>query len=124
MSTYSLQVAEDFIDISTPLKHLSEASIVPLGKSLAPPTGLWLCLGIKPIWTKIRKSGILINSIFPIGTPGRDQNFAEKSRNFEGHAGKLADTAKMVATAGGCRNKKTVEEIFKTSAQVRTLSLL
>lgn len=40
MSTYSLQVAEDFIDISTPLKHLSEASIVPLGKSLAPPTGL------------------------------------------------------------------------------------
>lgn len=24
----------------------------------------------------------------------------------------------MVATAGGCRNKKTVEEIFKTSAQV------
>ncbi|XP_078333941.1 vinculin-like isoform X13 [Crassostrea virginica] len=80
------QVAEDFIDISTPLKHLSEASIVPLG------------------------------------TPGRDQNFAEKSRNFEGHAGKLADTAKMVATAGGCRNKKTVEEIFKTSAQVDDLT--
>ncbi|XP_061178095.1 vinculin-like isoform X3 [Saccostrea echinata] len=80
------QVAEDFIDISTPLKHLSEASIVPLG------------------------------------TPGRDQNFAEKSRNFEGHANKLADTAKMVATAGGCRNKKTVEEIFKTSAQVDDLT--
>ncbi|XP_062603621.1 vinculin-like, partial [Saccostrea cucullata] len=80
------QVAEDFIDISTPLKHLSEAAIVPLG------------------------------------TPGRDQNFAEKSRNFEGHANKLADTAKMVATAGGCRNKKTVEEIFKTSAQVDDLT--
>lgn len=80
------QVAEDFIDISTPLKHLSEASIVP------------------------------------IGTPGRDQNFAEKSQNFEGHANKLADTAKMVATAGGCRNKKTVEEIFKTSAQVDDLT--
>lgn len=80
------QVAEDFIDISTPLKHLSEASIVPMG------------------------------------TPGRDQNFAEKSQNFEGHANKLADTAKMVATAGGCRNKKTVEEIFKTSAQVDDLT--
>lgn len=25
-------MAEDFIDISTPLKHLSEASIVPMGK--------------------------------------------------------------------------------------------
>ncbi|XP_048780421.2 vinculin-like isoform X3 [Ostrea edulis] len=80
------QVAEDFIDISTPLKHLSEASVIPMG------------------------------------TPGRDQNFAEKSHNFEGHANKLADTAKMVATAGGCRNKKTVEEIFKTSAQVDDLT--
>lgn len=67
----------------------------------------------------------LLAIIIPIcitGTPGRDQNFAEKSQNFEGHANKLADTAKMVATAGGCRNKKTVEEIFKTSAQVRFTS--
>lgn len=64
----------------------------------------------------------IITSLCVTGTPGRDQNFAEKSQNFEGHANKLADTAKMVATAGGCRNKKTVEEIFKTSAQVRFTS--
>lgn len=64
----------------------------------------------------------MITALCITGTPGRDQNFAEKSQNFEGHANKLADTAKMVATAGGCRNKKTVEEIFKTSAQVRFTS--
>ncbi|KAJ8298696.1 hypothetical protein KUTeg_022756 [Tegillarca granosa] len=75
------QVAEDFIDISTPLKHLSEASVVPLG------------------------------------TPGREANFDDKARKFDDHAAKLAGTANMVATAGGCPNKKTVEEIFKTSAQ-------
>ncbi|KAK3103120.1 hypothetical protein FSP39_016625 [Pinctada imbricata] len=80
------KVAEDFIDISTPLKQLDDAATRPLG------------------------------------TPGREQNFAEKARNFENHAGKLADTANMLATAGGCRNKKTVEEIFKTSAQVDDLT--
>ena len=55
------------------------------------------------------------------GTPGRESNFSDRSRNFEAHAAKLADTANMVATAGGCRNKKTVEEIFKSSNQVRNL---
>ncbi|KAL3841953.1 hypothetical protein ACJMK2_020030 [Sinanodonta woodiana] len=80
------QVAEDFVDISTPLKHLTEASLTPLG------------------------------------TPGREGNFNEKARNFEAHATKLADTASLVATAGGCRNKKTVEEIFKSSNQITDLT--
>ena len=52
------------------------------------------------------------------GTPGREPNFEDKKRNFESHSAKLADTANMIATAGGCRNKKTVEEIFKSSKQV------
>ena len=52
------------------------------------------------------------------GTPGREPNFEDKARNFQAHATKLADTANMVATAGGCRNKKTVEEIFKSSKLV------
>ncbi|XP_060566172.1 vinculin-like isoform X10 [Ruditapes philippinarum] len=80
------QVAEDFIDITTPLKQLTEASMVPLG------------------------------------TAGREANFEDKKHNFEGHARKLADTANMVATAGGCRNKKTVEEIFKASKQANDLT--
>ncbi|XP_045177293.1 vinculin-like isoform X10 [Mercenaria mercenaria] len=80
------QVAEDFIDITTPLKQLTEASMVPLG------------------------------------TAGREANFDDKTRNFEAHTAKLADTANMVATAGGCRNKKTVEEIFKASKQANDLT--
>lgn len=80
------QVAEDFIDISTPLKQLTEAAVTPLG------------------------------------TPGREPNFEDKARNFQAHASKLADTANMVATAGGCRNKKTVQEIFKSSQQIDDLT--
>lgn len=80
------QVAEDFIDISTPLRQLSEAAVVP------------------------------------VGTPGREGNFEEKARNFQTHAQRLADTANSVATAGGCRNKQTVEAIFKNSAQVKDLT--
>ena len=53
-----------------------------------------------------------------LGVPGRDQKFDDRARNFESHACKLADTANMVATAGGCNNKHTVQEIFKTSNQV------
>lgn len=80
------QVAEDFIDMTTPLKQLSDAAMSPLG------------------------------------VPGREQNFDEKARNFLTQSSKLADTANMVATAGGCRNKKTVEAIFATSAQANDLS--
>ena len=65
----------------------------------------------------------IYDNLFDLGTPGRDQNFGEKAHQFEAHANKLADTANMVATAGGCRNKKTVEEIFKSSAQVHSCSL-
>lgn len=80
------QVAEDFIDVSGPLKQLHEAAMTPLG------------------------------------VPGRDQKFDDRARNFEAHASKLADTANMVATAGGCNNKHTVQEIFKTSNQVNDLT--
>ena len=68
-----------------------------------------------------RKVSLLTEAIIvPVitGTPGRDANFDDKRRNFEAHSAKLADTANMVATAAGCRNKKTVEEIFKSSKQV------
>ncbi|CAL1528303.1 unnamed protein product [Lymnaea stagnalis] len=80
------QVAEDFIDTTTPLKQLSEAAVVPLG------------------------------------TQGREDNFEAKVRYFNDHANRLADTANSVATAGGCRNKQTVEAIFKNSNQIKDLT--
>lgn len=58
------------------------------------------------------------------GVPGRDEKFDDRARNFESHASKLADTANMVATAGGCNNKQTVQEIFKTSNQVEYYMVL
>ncbi|CAG5125329.1 unnamed protein product, partial [Candidula unifasciata] len=80
------QVTEDFIDTSTPLKFLSEASIVL------------------------------------IGTPGRDDNFEDRVRQFQEQSLRLANTANSVATAGGCRDKQTVEAIFKNSSQLRDLT--
>ena len=56
--------------------------------------------------------------LFNTGTPGRENNFEDKAHNFQAHAQRLADTANSVATAGGCRNKATVEAIFKNSNQV------
>jgi vinculin len=80
------QVAEDFIDTTTPMKYLSEASIVL------------------------------------IGTPGRDDNFESQIKYFQDHAYRLADTANSVATAGGCKDKQTVEAIFKNSSQLKDLT--
>ncbi|KAH9504009.1 Annexin A7, partial [Bulinus truncatus] len=56
-------------------------------------------------------------AITPLGTFGREDNFENKVRSFLDHANRLADTANSVATAGGCRNKQTVEAIFKNSYQ-------
>ncbi len=45
-------------------------------------------------------------------------NFADKSDKFDQHAGKLAETARLVATAGSTRNKRTVEAINAAAQQV------
>ena len=55
----------------------------------------------------------------PTGTPNRDINFADKSDKFDKHATKLANTARLVATAGTTRNKRTVEAIHAAAQQVR-----
>ena len=68
---------------------------------------------------------VSINKDFIIvGTPNRDLNFGDKSRRFEAHSNKLANTARMVATAGGCNNKKTVEAIQNMAYQVSMLPWL
>ena len=57
-----------------------------------------------------------------LGTPNRDINFADKSGKFDKHAHKLANTARLVATAGTTRNKRTVEAIHAAAQQVRVRS--
>lgn len=56
-----------------------------------------------------------------IGTPNREVNFEDKARRFDSHSGRLANTARMVATAGGCENKRTVEAIQNMAFQVSIL---
>ncbi|CAH1786025.1 unnamed protein product, partial [Owenia fusiformis] len=80
------RVAEDFIDINTPLKQLADASVVPLG------------------------------------TPNREANFNDRAGNFEQHAGRLAQTAQLVAAAGGSTNKRTVEAINAAAAMSNELT--
>ena len=60
----------------------------------------------------------------PFGTPNRDVNFVEKAHNFEVTSNRLADTARQVATAGGCNNKNIVEGIQLRAQAVSIYTLL
>ena len=52
------------------------------------------------------------------GTPNREPNYTAKSRNFIEHNTKLADIAQRLGEAGGCNDKRTVEEMNATANQV------
>ncbi len=54
----------------------------------------------------------------PEGTPNRDENFADRARNLQDHSLRCARTGGLVATAGPCKNKKTVEALAHTANQV------
>ena len=54
--------------------------------------------------------------------PNREVNFDDKAHVFQAHSKKLADTAKMVAAAGGSGNKRTVEGIH-AAAQLVSLRI-
>ena len=59
------------------------------------------------------------NDLFTLtGTPNREMNFEDKSRNFHAHSQKLAETAKLVAAAGANSNKRTVEGIHAAAQLV------
>ena len=79
---HCFQVADDFVDVTTPLKQMSDAAMQPFG------------------------------------VPNREAHFEDRAGNFQAHANKLADTAKHVAAAGGCTNKRTIEGIHATAQQV------
>lgn len=54
----------------------------------------------------------------PEGTPRRDENFQDKATKLRDHSIRCAHTGRMVATAGPCKNKKTVEALANTANQV------
>ena len=53
-----------------------------------------------------------------VGTPNRDIHFNDCAQLFECHANRLANTARLVAEAGGSTDKKTIERIQNAAIQV------
>jgi len=80
------QVADDFLDIDTPLKQLSDAAYAPIGKA------------------------------------DRESHFSDCAELYETHATRLANTARLVAGAGGNTDKKHIEQIQNAAMQVDDLT--
>ncbi|XP_076382580.1 vinculin isoform X12 [Megalopta genalis] len=58
----------------------------------------------------------------PEGTPGRDQNFNDKTHALQTFSNRAAKTAKMVAAGGSGGNKKLAEALTASASQVESLT--
>ncbi|KAH8235890.1 hypothetical protein KR032_010306 [Drosophila birchii] len=60
--------------------------------------------------------------LLPEGTPGREQNFNQKSNNLQAFSDRASKTSRMVAAGGACGNKKIAEILLSSAAQVDSLT--
>ncbi|XP_031842681.1 vinculin isoform X14 [Nomia melanderi] len=58
----------------------------------------------------------------PEGTPGRDQNFNDKTHALQTFSNRAAKTARMVAAGGSGGNKKLAEALAASASQVESLT--
>lgn len=58
----------------------------------------------------------------PEGTPGRDQNFNQKSNNLQAFSDRAAKTSRMVAAGGSGGNKKIAEVLLGSAAQIDSMT--
>jgi len=58
----------------------------------------------------------------PEGVPGREENFQDKATKLHDHSLRCANTGRLVATAGPCKNKRTVEALTSAANQVATMT--
>ncbi|XP_032679730.1 vinculin isoform X5 [Odontomachus brunneus] len=58
----------------------------------------------------------------PAGTPGRDQNFNDKTYALQTFSNRAAKTARMVAAGGSGGNKKLAEALAASASQVESLT--
>uniref|UniRef100_A0A1B0DHH8 Vinculin n=1 Tax=Phlebotomus papatasi TaxID=29031 RepID=A0A1B0DHH8_PHLPP len=58
----------------------------------------------------------------PEGTPGRDQNFAQKAAALQAFSDRAAKTSRMVAAGGSGGNKKLAEILLSSAAQIDSLT--
>ncbi|XP_075154748.1 vinculin [Haematobia irritans] len=60
--------------------------------------------------------------MMPEGTPGREQNFNQKSNNLQAFSDRASKTSRMVAAGGACGNKKIAEILLSSASQVDSLT--
>jgi vinculin len=58
----------------------------------------------------------------PEGTPGREQNFHQKSQNLQNFSDRASKTSRMVAAGGSGGNKKIAEILLSSAAQIDSLT--
>lgn len=58
----------------------------------------------------------------PEGTPGREQNFNQKSQNLQNFSDRASKTSRMVAAGGSGGNKKLAEILLSSAAQIDSLT--
>ncbi|XP_070565633.1 vinculin-like isoform X17 [Ptychodera flava] len=58
----------------------------------------------------------------PLGTPNREAEFQNKAAAFDANTQRLANTAQRMAEAGGCSDKKVVENLLQKAQQMRDLT--
>uniref|UniRef100_A0A915KJD2 Vinculin n=1 Tax=Romanomermis culicivorax TaxID=13658 RepID=A0A915KJD2_ROMCU len=61
-------------------------------------------------------------ALAPEGAPDRELNFQDKAQNLEAHSTRCAQTGRMVASGGPCKNKKTVEALCDAANQVSNMT--
>ncbi|XP_037808240.1 vinculin [Lucilia sericata] len=60
--------------------------------------------------------------MLPEGTPGREQNFNQKSNNLQAFSDRASKTSRMVAAGGACGNKKIAEVLLSSASQVDSMT--
>lgn len=58
----------------------------------------------------------------PEGTPGREQNFNQKSNNLQAFSDRASKTSRMVAAGGSGGNKRIAEELLGSASQIDSLT--
>lgn len=58
----------------------------------------------------------------PEGTPGREENFNQKSNNLQAFSDRGSKTSRMVAAGGSGGNKKIAEVLLNSAAQIDSLT--
>ncbi|TMW51020.1 hypothetical protein DOY81_003890 [Sarcophaga bullata] len=60
--------------------------------------------------------------MLPEGTPGREQNFNQKSNNLQAFSDRASKTSRMVAAGGACGNKKIAEILLSSAGKVDSMT--